>query len=314
MRKKESSKSKWIIYLEYICMFNNRLFKIANRFQSGSNALYDELRKDRPNEKLFLYNYMNYLLSNFNLSKSEISDAIKFAKEMLEESASIRDINQIFFWIRKYNLDKDFLRVILKNPESALYSYVIKNLSSFKLFINGEEYPMNIFLEKSEQVRKKFLTNDPYNFKLGSDITANDVLRAFRSIKTYADKMFNGNSNKALNFIENFNSSSAHILPLVYHKTKTHHLEKRYREQDIQSKKLLSILSNYINEDMNDRLSIIDSLSSLNNFVSFISTKYPDLLDVINNSDISLDEYGNRINLSYIQTELSKLQIINPLN
>ena len=65
---------------------------------------------------------------------------------------------------------------------------------------------------------------------------------------------------------------------------------------------------------MNDRLSIIDSLSSLNNFVSFISTKYPDLLDVINNSDISLDEYGNRINLSYIQTELSKLQIINPLN
>lgn len=293
-------------------MFNNRLYKIANRSPAGNLELYNELRKDRPNEKLFLYNYINYLLSNFDLSKSEISDAMKFADELLKESKSIRELNQIFFYIRKYNLSKDFLRAIVNNPEAALYNYVMKNLESFKLFINGEEYPINIFLEKSEEVRKRFLMNDLYNFKFSDDITANDIYRAFRYINIYTDKLYDGNINKALYLIENFNSSSAHTLPLVYNKSKTHRFEKRYREQDIQSKKLLSILSNYINEDKNNRISIVDSLNSLDNFVGLISAKYPDLLAAINNSDISLDEYENRINFSYIKSELSKLQIENP--
>jgi hypothetical protein len=173
---------------------------------------------------------------------------------------------------------------------------------------------MNIFLEKSEKVRKNFLMNDPYNFKFGDNITANDIYRAFKYTKIYADKMYDGNLNKALDLIKNFNNSSAHILPLVYHKQKTHRFEGRYREQDIQSKKLLSILSNYINEDRDNRMSIVDSLTSLDNFVGLISNKYPDLLGLINNSNISLDEYDNRLDFSYLKSELSKLQIINPSN
>jgi len=314
MGKLKCSKSYIDIYLEYICMFNNRLYKIANRFPPGSLGLYDELRKERPNKQLFLYNYMDYLLSNFDLSKSEISDAMKFAEELLKESRSIRDLNQIFFYMRKYNLDRDLLRAILKNPEAALYNYVVKNLDSFKLFINGEEYPINSFLEKSEKVRKRFLMNDLNNFKFSDDITANDIYRAFTYIKIFSNKMCDGNVNKALDLIENFNNSSAHILPLVYNKQKTHRFEGRYREQDIQSKKLLSILSNYINEDKDNRMSIVDSLSSLDNFVSLISSQYLDLLESINNSDISLDEYGNRLNLPYIQSELSKLTDKNPSN
>ena len=313
-QKRKARKSDVIFLVEYKSMFNNRLYKIANRSPSGSAALYDELRKDLPNQQLFLYNYMDYLLSNFELSKSEISDAMNFAEELLKESKSIRNLNEIFFYIRKYNLDKDFLRAILKNPEAALYSYVMKNLGSFKLFINGEEYPMNIFLEKSEKVRKNFLMNDPYNFKFGDNITANDIYRAFKYTKIYADKMYDGNLNKALDLIKNFNNSSAHILPLVYHKQKTHRFEGRYREQDIQSKKLLSILSNYINEDRDNRMSIVDSLTSLDNFVGLISNKYPDLLGLINNSNISLGEYDNRLDFSYLKSELSKLQIINPSN
>lgn len=294
-------------------MFNNRLHKIANKSPANSLKLYDELRKERPNRQLFLYDYMNYLLSNFDLSKSEISDAMKFAEELLKESRSIRSLNEIFFYIRKYNLDMNLLKAIVKNPETALYNYVMKNLESFKLFINGEEYPINIFLEKSEKIRKRFLMNDLNNFKFSDDITANDIHRAFTYIKIYTDKLYDGNINKALYLIENFNNPSAHILPLVYNKQKTHRFEGRYREADIQSKKLLSILSNYINDDIDNRISIVDSLSSLDNFVGLISNKYPDLFEIINNSNISLGEYNNRLNLPFIKSELSKLEIEDPL-
>jgi hypothetical protein len=289
-------------------MFNNRLHKIANKFPANSLKLYDELRKERPNQQLFIYDYMNYLLSNFDLSKSEISDAMKFAEELFKESRSIRSLDQIFFYIRKYNLDMNLLRAIIKNPETALYNYVMKNLESFKLLINGEDYPINIFLEKSEKIRKRFLMNDLNNFKFSDDITASDIYRAFTYIKIYTDKLYDGNINKALYLIENFNNPSAYILPLVYNKQKTHRFEGRYREADIQSKKLLSILSNYINDDIDNRISIVDSLSSLDNFVGLISNKYPDLFEIINNSNISLDE-NNGLNLPFIKSELSKLGI-----
>jgi hypothetical protein len=280
----------------------DKLDKFAQ--MASKKRVYDELRKDRPDKRLIIGEYAQLLMDRFKLSEEEMDSALWFAEELADNSKSIRILNDIFFYMRRYNFDRKALRSIAENFEDALCDYVMKNLKSIK--IKGLVYSKESFLDKSNEDKKRFILDNLQWINLKNGLKASDVRNPFLYTNIYLNKLYDGDIDKALDLVEFFNKSAPYILPLVYDKVKTHSSEKYYREQDIQTEKLLGILKGYIGDDSDMKKSIVSSLSSLDNFVNLISISYPDLLDKINGAEISLNEFRNRINFLYLKKELSK--------
>jgi hypothetical protein len=271
---------------------------------ASKKRVYDELRKDRPDVRLIIGEYAQLLMDRFKLSEEEMDSALWFAEELANNSKSIRMLNDIFFYMRRYNFDRKALRSIAENFENALCDYVLKNLKNIK--IKGLVYSKESFKDKSKDDKQRFILDNLEWINLKDGSKAIDVRNPFLYTNIYLNKLYDGDIDRALDLVEFFNKSAPYILPLVYDKVSTHSSEKFYREQDIQTEKLLGILKSYIGNDEDIKNNIVSSLGSLDNFVGIISTSYPDLLEKINQADISLNEFRNRINFSYLKKELSK--------
>lgn len=287
----------------------NGEFSLADKLDkfaqmASKKRVYDELRKDRPDVRLIIGEYAQLLMDRFKLSEEEMDSALWFAEELANNSKSIRMLNDIFFYMRRYNFDRKALRFIAENFENALCDYVLKNLKNIK--IKGLVYSKESFKDKSKDDKKRFILDNMEWINLKDGSKAIDVRNPFLYTNIYLNKLYDGDIDRALDLVEFFNKSAPYILPLVYDKVSTHSSEKFYREQDIQTEKLLGILKSYIGDDEDIKNNIVSSLGSLDNFVGIISTSYPDLLEKINQADISLNEFRNRINFSYLKKELSK--------
>ena len=285
----------------------NGEFSLADKLDkyaqmASKKRVYDELRKDRPNVRLIIGEYAQLLMDRFKLSEEEMDNALWFAEELANNSKSIRMLNDIFFYMRRYNFDRKALKSIAENFEDSLCAYVIKNLKNIK--IKGLVYSKESFKDKLKEDKNRFILDNLEWINLKDGSKAIDVRNPFLYTNIYLNKLYDGDIDRALDLVEFFNKSAPYILPLVYDKVKTHSSEKYYREQDIQTEKLLGILKSYIGNDENIKNNIVGSLSSLDNFVGMISSQYPDLLEAINQAEISLNEFRNRINFSYLKKEL----------
>jgi len=104
------------------------------------------------------------------------------------------------------------------------------------------------------------------------------------------NKLYGGDIESALNLIEFYNESKDYILPLVYNKQKTQKKLFYFRQRDIESPKLIKILSDYIMQDKENRIDIVKSMDSIDNFYNLLNEKYPDLKEFISSSNIDLND------------------------
>lgn len=295
-------------------MFNNRLYKFARK--ESTKYFYESLRKRDSwfDQNEFINRYNNYLDNEHNLAESEKDYALTFAAELATNKTAIGYLDELYYRIQSLGLDDNLLRTIALNLDEAVYRYAMNNFSEVIDPSKSLEFDTKTFLNQNESIKRNFVNLNKDNIILKNNHKVSEIYVKFRILNIYLNKMFDGDIERALELTEFYNQSKDYILPLVYNKTKTHRLYKYYRERDINSNKLIKIVSDYIYEDISNRVEIIKSLSNPDSFDKFCSEKYPDLTARILQSGIDLDYSGIMISFSKLKTLFSQPEKVENKN
>lgn len=282
-------------------MFNNRLFKFARK--QSTRYFYDELRKRDSyfNPEEFMDSYNSYLDYEHKLDEDEKDYALTFAAELALNKDAIGYLDELYYGIQSLGLDKNLLTTIALNVDEAVYIYAMNHFSKIIDFGNSLEFDTISFLNQNDTVKRNFVNSNKDNILLDNNHKVSEIYIKFKRLNIYLNKMFDGDIERALNLTEYYNQSKDYILPLVYHNKKTHRSDKYYRVRDINSNKLVKIVSDYIYEDVSNRVDIIKSLVSQDKFEKFCNEMYPDLFLRLQESGINLDESGYNISFSKLK-------------
>jgi hypothetical protein len=293
-------------------MFNNRIYKFARKV--SKNYLFNELRKDYGFDPyVWLDSYDRYLSSEHKLDEDEKDYAMTFAAELASRPRNIYYLDEIYYDMRGLDIDINFLRLIAQNTEEAVYQYTINHFGYIIDLQGNFEFNTSNFLSGSDYDKRTFVANNGDYIVLNNNFKGIQISIIFKLLNRYMNILYGGDIERALDLIEFYNESKDYILPLVYNKQKTQRKFLYFRQRDIESPKLIKIISDYIMEDRENRKDIIKSMDSLDNFYNLLNEKYPDLKEYISSSNINLDDYGilyvfSKMKQSFKEPEESKEQ------
>jgi hypothetical protein len=101
-------------------------------------------------------------------------------------------------------------------------------------------------LSGSDYDKRTFVANNGDNIVLNNNTSAYQISIIFKRLNIWMNKLYGGDIERALELIEFYNESKDYILPLVYNKQKTQRKFLYFRQRDIESPKLIKIISDYI--------------------------------------------------------------------
>lgn len=284
-------------------MFNNRLHITAMRMKRYTRYFYDELRKRDSyfDPEMFMAGYNNYLNYEHNLDEDEKDYALTFAAELALNKDSIYYLDELYYIIQSLGLDENILTTIALNIDEAVYIYTMNHFSKVIGPEESLEFDTISFLNQNDTVKRNFVSSNKDNILLDNNHKVSEIYIKFKTMNIYLNKMFDGDIERAVNLTKYYNQSKDYMLPLVYHNKKTHRSEKYYRERAINSNKFIKIVSDYIYEDVSNRVDIIKSFVSQERFEKICNESYPDLFLKLQESGISLDESGYKISFSKLK-------------
>lgn len=283
-------------------MFNNFSYRIAG-VTSVPKYLYEELRKDGgPKSEEYMEQYRNYLNRDFNLDENTQNYALRYVNQLVRKPELIKYLEEIFWKIKNFQLEIDFVKYLVNNFDDAFYKHVNYNIESI--------FPPDLekrFNEALEAEKKNLLNEYMSNFRVRGGIKASTINVIFEGLVREIKKIISqlgGNLDFAINLIDFFNKSEPYILPLVYHNRKSRAAYRHPREANLNSLQFSKIISDYISKDIENRIDIINYFDSIYILEKYIESKNPELLNIL--SSYGFHEEDTNFSLQTIRNELYK--------